>query len=143
MAPRSDTTPTQINQEQQKPQPLTSNNLTINFMTKKSGISVDYLRDYNTGDDIIFEDIIDKIQFNPNENNTSLFFLLDNEYIEWKFNGNITNKYKKEDRINLHFKVITVKQCKEITFESIDFFKDSSNGINKQGPYPCISDYLK
>lgn len=29
------------------------------------------------------------------ENNTSLFFLLDNEYIEWKFNGNITNKYKK------------------------------------------------
>ena len=35
MAPRSDTTPTQINQEQQKPQPLTSNNLTINFMTKK------------------------------------------------------------------------------------------------------------
>lgn len=77
------------------------------------------------------------------ENNTSLFFLLDNEYIEWKFNGNITNKYKKEDRINLHFKVITVKQYKGITFESIDFFKDSSNGINKQGPYPCISDYLK
>lgn len=35
MAPRSDTTSTQINQEQQKPQPLTSNNLTINFMTKK------------------------------------------------------------------------------------------------------------
>ena len=69
------------------------------------------------------------------ENNTSLFFLLDNEYIEWKFNENITNKYKKEDRINLHFK--------GITFESIDFFKDSSNGINKQGPYPCISDYLK
>ncbi len=54
-------------------------------------------------DDIIFEDIIDKIQFNPNENNTSLFFLLDNEYIEWKFNGNITNKYKKEDRINASF----------------------------------------
>ena len=77
------------------------------------------------------------------ENNTSLFFLLDNEYIEWKFNENITNKYKKEDRINLHFKVITVKQYKGITFESIDFFKDSSNGINKQGPYPCISDYLK
>ena len=113
------------------------------FYDEKSGISVDYLRDYNTGDDIIFEDIIDKIQFNPNENNTSLFFLLDNEYIEWKFNGNITNKYKKEDRINLHFKVITVKQYKGITFESIDFFKDSSNGINKQGPYPCISDYLK
>lgn len=113
------------------------------FYDGKSGISVDYLRDYNTGDDIIFEDIIDKIQFNPNENNTSLFFLLDNEYIEWKFNGNITNKYKKEDRINLHFKVITVKQYKGITFESIDFFKDSSNGINKQGPYPCISDYLK
>ena len=88
------------------------------FYDEKSGISVDYLRDYNTGDDIIFEDIIDKIQFNPNENNTSLFFLLDNEYIEWKFNGNITNKYKKEDRINLHFKVITVKQCKGITFES-------------------------
>lgn len=65
------------------------------------------------------------------ENNTSLFFLLDNEYIEWKFNGNITNKYKKKDRINLHFKVITVKQYKGITFESIDFFKDSSNGINK------------
>ena len=77
------------------------------------------------------------------ENNTSLFFLLDNEYIEWKFNGNITNKYKKKDRINLHFKVITVKQYKGITFESIDFFKDSSNGINKQGPNPCISDYLK
>lgn len=113
------------------------------FYDEKSGISVDYLRDYNTGDDIIFEDTIDKIQFNPNENNTSLFFLLDNEYIEWKFNGNITNKYKKEDRINLHFKVITVKQYKGITFESIDFFKDSSNGINKQGPYPCISDYLK
>ena len=113
------------------------------FYDEKSGISVDYLRDYNTGDDIIFEDIIDKIQFNPNENNTSLFFLLDNEYIEWKFNGNITNKYKKEDRINLHFKVITVKQYKGITFESIDFFKDSSNGINKQGPYPCISDYLE
>ena len=109
---------------------------------KNSGV-IDYLRDYNTGDDIIFEDTIDKIQFNPNENNTSLFFLLDNEYIEWKFNGNITNKYKKEDRINLHFKVITVKQYKGITFESIDFFKDSSNGINKQGPYPCISDYLK
>lgn len=87
------------------------------FYDEKSGISVDYLRDYNTGDDIIFEDIIDKIQFNPNENNTSLFFLLDNEYIEWKFNGNITNKYKKEDRINLHFKVITVKQYKGITFE--------------------------
>ena len=48
------------------------------------------------------------------ENNTSLFFLLDNEYIEWKFNENITNKYKKEDRINLHFKVITVKQYKGI-----------------------------
>lgn len=37
------------------------------FYDEKSGISVDYLRDYNTGDDIIFEDIIDKIQFNPNE----------------------------------------------------------------------------
>lgn len=106
------------------------------FYDEKSGISVDYLRDYNTGDDIIFEDIIDKTQFNPNENNTSLFFLLDNEYIEWKFNGNITNKYKKEDRINLHFKVITVKQYKGITFESIDFFKDSSNGINKTRTIP-------
>lgn len=42
------------------------------------------------------------------ENNTSLFFLLDNEYIEWKFNENITNKYKKEDRINLHFKVMAL-----------------------------------
>lgn len=143
MAPRSDTTPTQINQEQQKAPTLDIKQLNNQFYDEKSGISVDYLRDYNTGDDIIFEDIIDKIQFNPNENNTSLFFLLDNEYIEWKFNGNITNKYKKEDRINLHFKVITVKQYKGITFESIDFFKDSSNGINKQGPYPCISDYLK
>lgn len=62
---------------------------------------------------------------------------------QYGLNINITNKYKKEDRINLHFKVITVKQYKGITFESIDFFKDSSNGINKQGPYPCISDYLK
>lgn len=73
------------------------------------------------------------------ENNTSLFFLLDNEYIEWKYHQQVQEK----DRINLHFKVITVKQYKGITFESIDFFKDSSNGINKQGPYPCISDYLK
>ncbi len=46
---------------------------------------------------------------------------------------------RKKTELTPHFKVITVKQCKEITFESIDFFKDSSNGINKQGPYPCVS----
>lgn len=38
------------------------------------------------------------------ENNTSLFFLLDNEYIEWKFNGNITNKYKKKTELTFILK---------------------------------------
>ncbi|MEI2659637.1 MAG: hypothetical protein V9G11_06600 [Bifidobacterium adolescentis] len=84
MAPRSEYNANPDQPRTTKAPTLDIKQLNNQFYDEKSGISVDYLRDYNTGDDIIFEDIIDKIQFNPNENNTSLFFLLDNEYIEWE-----------------------------------------------------------
>lgn len=107
-----------------------------------SGLSVDYLRDYDAGNQLLFSDNLSDIAYHPEKDYTSLLFQLEGEQspIEWKFAGNLTSQYQAGQPVNLNLTVIRTGQYGNHDFESIDLFEDSI-ALEKDNLYPNIEDY--
>lgn len=101
------------------------------------------LKNYKTGDTIIFSDKIESISYDPIDNSTRFVFSnkSDDTNIEWAFLGDLTSKFEKGNSLELQFKVIPKVNLNGILLESLDFVEDGLNSVNHQ-TYPDINKYI-
>ena len=84
--------------------------LNAQFINPADGKTVDYLKDFNAGDQVHFSDIIIDISYDATEDATTFYFTEDTyeENIGWKFAGNLLDQYSAGDVLNLTFDVLNV-----------------------------------
>lgn len=116
--------------------------LNAQFINPADGKTVDYLKDFNAGDQVHFSDIIIDISYDATEDATTFYFTEDTyeENIGWKFAGNLLDQYSAGDVLNLTFDVLNVGNYQGITFESLDYF-EAAYAHNNGAAYPNIQDY--
>lgn len=118
---------------------LTATELNNQFINPADGVFVDYLKDYDPGDTLYFEDKIAKVEFIPDESATLISFQKDkDENIDFYFAGDLSGIYKENDVIKLKFNILKSGQSENYIFENIDYTLD----VEKTDNYPEISDYL-
>ncbi|WP_278802927.1 hypothetical protein [Bifidobacterium pullorum] len=120
---------------------LTLNQLYDQFIDVSSGQSVDYLRDYDAGDMIDVAVIPQSIIYDSKEDCTSFAFPLNEELIEWKFDGDLTDSFDAGKVINFTFQVVSVGSYGNTNFESLDIIENSVAAVNNS-KYPSIARYL-
>ena len=114
----------------------------LQFINPADGKTVDYLKDFNAGDQVHFSDIIIDISYDATEDATTFYFTEDTyeENIGQKFAGNLLDQYSAGDVLNLTFDVLNVGNYQGITFESLDYF-EAAYAHNNGAAYPNIQDY--
>lgn len=107
------------------PEVVDMTQLNAQFINPADGKTVDYLKDFNAGDQVHFSDIIIDISYDATEDATTFYFTEDTyeENIGWKFAGNLLDQYSAGDVLNLTFDVLNVGNYQGITFESLDYFE--------------------
>lgn len=101
---------------------------------------VNNLRDYDDGDTILFEDIIDSIYYNE-ETDSTIFEFVDNTFQEpagFEFRGNLTDSYQAGETLTLHFKVVQYGEYENHVFEELNYHQKYLD----QYIIPEITDYL-
>ncbi|MBS5822999.1 MAG: hypothetical protein KID00_03905, partial [Clostridium argentinense] len=101
---------------------------------------VNSFKNFNINDDIYFKDVIEEINYNSNENSTSIKFKYKDELITWKFNGDLTSKYFEGDILSLRFKVVKEYEDNKFTFENINYIVESDS-LGLDNVYPDIEEY--
>ena len=124
------------------PEVVDMTQLNAQFINPADGKTVDYLKDFNAGDQVHFSDIIIDISYDATEDATTFYFTEDTyeENIGWKFAGNLLDQYSAGDVLNLTFDVLNVGNYQGITFESLDNF-EAAYAHNNGAAYPNIQDY--
>lgn len=124
------------------PEVVDMTQLNAQFINPADGKTVDYLKDFNAGDQVHFSDIIIDISYDATEDATTFYFTEDTyeENIGWKFAGNLLDQYSAGDVLNLTFDVLNVGNYQGITFESLDYF-EAAYAHNNGAAYPNIQDY--
>ena len=92
------------------PEVVDMTQLNAQFINPADGKTVDYLKDFNAGDQVHFSDIIIDISYDATEDATTFYFTEDTyeENIGWKFAGNLLDQYSAGDVLNLTFDVLNV-----------------------------------
>ena len=123
------------------PEVVDMTQLNAQFINPADGKTVDYLKDFNAGDQVHFSDIIIDISYDATEDATTFYFTEDTyeENIGWKFAGNLLDQYSAGDVLNLTFDVLNVGNYQGITFESLDYF-EAAYAHNNGAAYPNIQD---
>ncbi|MCP3773751.1 hypothetical protein NLX71_10550 [Paenibacillus sp. MZ04-78.2] len=96
---------------------------------------VSVFKDFVVGDNIIFEDEIQSVSFDSNNNYTILGFKdASGDILRWAFNGNLTKELQANSKIMLQFKVV-----QDIgTFETLDYLKEA----RESKAAPSIEKYI-
>lgn len=125
-----------------KPEVVDMTQLNEQFINPTDGRTVDYLKDFDVGDQVHFSDIITDIKYDVVEDVTVFYFFerTCEEKIGWKFEGNLLDRYSTGDALNLTFEVLNVGCHEGITFESLDYFEAAYKCNNGAG-YPQIQNY--
>lgn len=99
------------------------------------------LKNYSIGDNLVFQDLIKKVEYNV-ENNATYFVFngLNQEEVTWVFANNLTNKYKPGDKLNLKLNVVEEFKTSEDTFENLDYIVNSLK-LHEYGNFANINDY--
>ena len=121
---------------------LNMTELNNQFINPADGSAVDYLKDYAPGDEVVFLDKIINLEYDSNENATTMYFNEDmsGNSIGWKFDGDLTGEYDNGDLVELKFDVVKVGEYNDTVFESLDYFEEAYD--HEEGTaYPSINDY--
>lgn len=107
----------------------TSDILDTNMLLKQfydTGIQnyVTSLRDYNVGDELIFNDIINEVTYDSQKGCTYISFDSMTGDVSWPFSGDLTSRFSAGSRLSLKFEVVEDFTSNGIIFENIDYFVD-------------------
>ncbi len=120
---------------------LSMNMLLNQLYDAKLHTFVSDFKDYNIGDEIIFEDTIKNIYYDHNIYATIFVFDTNNEQVEWPFAGDLMNRYSVGQKLSLKFKIVEEYSDDNITIEKLDYIMDGLENI-ENNLYPNIENYL-
>lgn len=121
---------------------LDASQLDTEFYDEFLGTYVNMTKHFNVGDNIIFEDTIDNIEYIPNENKTVFKFNMKNgDELSFPFSNNLTKDFSVGNKIRLNFKVSEEFKNNDIAFQNLNYILEVQNGLNSN-IYPNINDYL-
>lgn len=121
---------------------LDASELDSEFYDEILGTYVNMSKHFDIGDDIIFEDTIDKIEYIAEENKTVFKFAMKNgDELSFPFSNDLTKNFAIGDKIKLNFKISEEFKNENITFQNLDYILEVQKGLDNN-IYPNIQDYL-
>lgn len=121
---------------------LTGQALVDEFQDDKLNCSVNRLENYDIGDTIYVKDVISDLVYNPDDDITVMYFgNTEVGSFEWPFAGDLRERFTVGDDIAFRFKVVEEYSADEYTFESLDYFMESYDLMEK-GTAADINDYI-
>lgn len=97
---------------------------------------VDDLRDYQVGDRMRFQDVVQAVEYDSTKNETVFTFTGKNEQVQWPFAGNLTDRFPVGSTLALEFQVV----ANDERFETIDYIK---YGYENGGKAPTIESFVR
>lgn len=129
-------------QERNVSNELNATELDNEFFDDELGISVNMTKHFDVGETIIFKDVIDGIQYIPEENKTILTFKTDKgEDLVWPFSNDLSNEFSVGEEISLDLKVVSEFESEGYTFQNLDYILEAYAGM-ENNIYPDIHNYL-
>lgn len=120
---------------------LSANDLSDESFDAERDILVNDFKHYNIGDQLLFKDIIKKIEYNNEYNYTAISFDCKNQLVTWPFKGDLTNRFKVGQEIKFKFNVVEEFSYQDEKFENIDYAVEGKEKL-KNNDYEIIDDYL-
>ncbi|MRX73467.1 hypothetical protein GJU40_15090 [Bacillus lacus] len=99
---------------------LNLSELNMQFFDETLEMPVLKMKDYETGDTVLFSDTLSKVEYESETDQSNLYFISNEEPIQFK--GDLTNSYFKGDKINLSFKVVSLDE--EFGLNTVDYLKN-------------------
>lgn len=121
---------------------LTSQDLVNEFQDNKLNMSVNRLKNYNVGDTVYVRDTIADLVYNVDKDITVMYFgQSEDSCFEWPFAGDLRKQFNIGDELTFKFSVVEEYSTNAYTFETLDYFLDSYDLMDK-GTAANIDTYL-
>ena len=105
---------------------LTAQDLFDEFWDEELKCSVNQLKHYNIGDDVVVKDVVYEVAYDSDKDVTTLQFGNTSEgSCEWPFAGDLRERIKGGDELTFKFKIVEEYATEDYTFETLNYFLDS------------------
>lgn len=105
---------------------LTAQDLFDEFWDEELKCSVNQLKHYNIGDDVVVKDVVYEVAYDSDKDVTTLQFGNTSEgSCEWPFAGDLRERIKVGDELTFKFKIVEEYATEDYTFETLNYFLDS------------------
>lgn len=121
---------------------LTGQELLKEFQDDELNCFVDNLKHYSVGDILYVKDVITNLEYNSDDDTTVMYFgNTEDGSFEWPFAGDLRERFEIGDELTFKFNIVEEYSTEEYIFESLDYFTESYDLMEK-GTAAEIDTYL-